>query len=486
MGGAQKSLAGFEGTAKSAHLHTGRLGYAFEHLAAHIAGVNPIVGKLAGVMSEFALGASLTVGVLAGVAAVAVVYEKLTESSRKAMAAGDKLIETYNQAAHISLAGSQQKADLETINKGLEEHGKWLGAIIQLRIRLGAFGGILGGLQAGQSEKLTAGVTATAQARQQIVNAIGLQDAKDNEAWAKRIKDANDKAVADAKKTQADFLASTTSSIAVFDNLASKGFTSSVVNQRLIDDYKKIAEQIRQMGTDSGPATAELLRLRDALAANLVVAKAIQLAASTGTVGPLVGKTLPVVSAVASGLPEPVPMSHVGGAEPVVKVETAIERQSRQDEEHQALLRQTIANTAAQIASVVGNAVLAVGGSGRGSQLGAAIGGAAGTGIGGLLGAQAGAALGGLTGAAVGSVIPVVGTLVGGLIGSALGGLFDHHKKAVDNNTQAVRAMTAALIAFAPAGFKIEPYRYAASDPKQIMQNFRRFSTRGGAVSLGT
>lgn len=487
MGGAQKSLSGFEGSAKSATLHTGKLGNAFEGLASRIAGVPPVVGKVAGVMSEFAVGASLTVGILAGVAAVAVAFDVLTASSRKAMEAGDKLIETYNQAARISLAGGQQKADLETINKGLEEHNKWLGAIIQLRIRLGSLGGILGGAQGEQSDKIAAGATAVAQARQQIVNAIGLQDAKDNEAWAKRIKDTNDKAVADAKKAQADFLAGTTSTIAVFDNLTTRGFTSSAVNQKLIDDYKKIAEQIRQMGSDSGPATAELMKLRDALAANLIVAQAIALANSTGTVGPLVGKTLPGVSVTPGALPTPGPMSHVGGPEPVAKVETAIERQTRLDDEHQQRLRGTIANTAAQIASVVGNAVLAVGGSGRGSQIGAAIGGAAGSGIGGLLGASAAGAIGGLTGAAVGSVIPVVGTIIGSVIGSALGGLFDHHKKAVDNNTRALNALTNAVLN-APTGYKLDQNRYDATQGRRIYdaaaQEAVSRSRRGGAQVL--
>ena len=202
LAGVQRSMAGLEGASRSGTLHLGKLGNSFEALASRIAGVNPVVGKLAGVLGDFSIGAATTVGVLAGVAAVAVVYDKLTESSRKAMAAADKLAESYNQLAKIHAFGSKEAADIDTINKGLEQHNKWLGFIIAARAQLGPVGGLLSGFQGGHSDAITAGTTAKAAAEQERVNQIGLQNARDNEAFAARVRAANEKAAADAKKAE--------------------------------------------------------------------------------------------------------------------------------------------------------------------------------------------------------------------------------------------------------------------------------------------
>lgn len=479
------AMGGVERASKSTGLQTGRLGNQFANLAGQIARVHPIVGNLAGVLGNFAIGAGLTVGVLAGVAAVAVVYDKLTASSRKAMEAGDKLAETYNRAAKIKAFGGQQLADIDTMNKGLEQHNKWLGFIIAARVQLGSMGGLLGGMQKGQSDAITANTKAIAEAEQQRANEYGLAVAKANDAWAARNKKIAEEAAAAAKKAQSDFLAAITSSLAVFDNLASHGTSSSVINAKLIEDYKKITAQIREMGNASTPAALELLKLRDALAANLVVAREIARVNSTGTVGPLVGKSLPGVGFTPSA-PEPgKPMPKVGSpSDPIVKVETAVERQTRLEGEYQARLRQTISDTAAQIASVVGSAVLSIG-SGKGAQVGAAIGGAFGSGVGGMAGAAAATAIGGYLGAGVGSVIPVVGTLIGAYIGSKLGGLFDSHKKEVTANTNALKANTAALLLRAPTGFKTANYRYDATEVKKMADAARRLATRGGSPIFG-
>lgn len=182
----------------------GRLGNQFESLIGQIAGVSPVVGKAATVLGEFAVGASLTVGILAGLAAIAYAYDKLTESSRKAMDVADKLIETYGRAARISAlgAGGQQKADIEDINKGLQEHSKWLSVIIGLRTQLATMGlgGILGGDPGGHGAALSAGAVAGQQANFDLWRSLG-----DNwEKIAQKNKEAADKIAAAAAKALAD------------------------------------------------------------------------------------------------------------------------------------------------------------------------------------------------------------------------------------------------------------------------------------------
>jgi hypothetical protein len=123
------------------------------------------------------------------------------------------------------------------------------------------------------------------------------------------------------------------------------------------------------------------------------------------------------------------------------------------------LLKNTIESTTANLASVLVSA-LNIGGGGRASQIGGAFGGAIGFGV----GTFAGAKMGGL----LGSIVPGVGTIVGSLIGSAIGGLFGHHKKSVDQNTEAIKALTQAMQQNAPSGFKIDAYRYGAAPATHI------------------
>jgi hypothetical protein len=77
--------------AHGARLGLGRLGNQFSGLASAVAGVHPVVGNILGVMGNFAIGSPWTVGILAGVAAIAVVYDQLTKSAREAAKANDDL-----------------------------------------------------------------------------------------------------------------------------------------------------------------------------------------------------------------------------------------------------------------------------------------------------------------------------------------------------------------------------------------------------------
>lgn len=462
-----------------ANLSTGRLGNQFANLAGRIAHVHPVVGNLASVLGDFAVGGAVTVGVLGGLAAVAVAYDRLTASSRKSMEIADKLAESYNRAARIAALGfgGKQLADIEDINRGLEQHHKWLGFIIAARTQLGALGGLFGNDPGGHAKAITEDAKGRARAEQERINEIGLANAKSNEAWAKRIKDQNDKLAADAKKAQQNFLAGISSGIAVFDNLASHGTASGVVNAKLISDYERITAQIREMGHASTPAALELLKLRDALAANLVVAQAIARANSTGTVGPLVGKALPGVGFTPSGAMPTEPMRRVGSpSDPILEVGDQVQMQLQKDAEKAAQHAQMIQSAIMMSAQIVGNVVsqaLNVGGGGRGS----GIGGALGSGLGSAFGASI---------SQLGWAGGPLGGIIGGLAGSFLGGLFDSNKKAVNQNTLATRENTAvmAMMLNAPGGFRVNSYRYGSSatspDIDAIATAQRRRQSRGG------
>ena len=133
-------------------------------------------------------------------------------------------------------------------------------------------------------------------------------------------------------------------------------------------------------------------------------------------------------------------------------------------------LMDVVRSSAIQGAQIIVNA-LNLGGGGKGS------------GLGGALGSTAGFAIGFATGGPIGGAI---GSLVGQIGGSLLGGLFDHHKKAVNANTQALNANTAimAQLLNAPEGFKIAQARYNATDVRDLGKATREYVTRGGANPL--
>lgn len=275
-----------------------------------------------------------------------------------------------------------------------------------------------------------------------------------------------------AKKAFQEFADKAHAALDIFDSLASHGEASDVINSLLVASYDKVQAKLREMGDVASVARAELIALGDALKQNIVISQHIASINSTGSVGPLIGKTLPTPQPIAvnHAVDDAIdrlrhgPMAHAGGADPIVKLpdltKDAIDKAQRNAE----MLRDTIANTAAQTAQIIGSALLQFGNGSRASQIGGALGSAIGGGAGGYLGGLAASAVGGITGAAIGSVVPVIGTIVGGFIGSAIGGLFGHAKKATEQNTAALKQLTQALVQNAPSGFKVERYRFNATD----------------------
>lgn len=428
-GRAARGFSLIEGGARGATLQTGRLGNQFANLAGRIAGVHPVVGNLAGVMGNFAIGAGLTVGVLAGVAAVAVAYDKLTASSRKAMEAADKLTASYNQAAKISALGigGQQKADIEIINKGLEEHAKWLGFIIAARIRLGSLGGLLGKDPGGHAAAGISGASAAAKAEQARVNAIGLATAAANEKWAAHQKELGQPAIEAARKAAAAALQ------------ASETYWRSQAQL-----WKSASERVASLKEEA----------RQYLLDNPV--SGIVQQAVMGNISPL---DMPSID-INAGLTDEQKKQRE-------KMGIFIDDANKNAENVQA----AIWGSASQLANTLVSA-LNIGGGGKGSNLGGALGGTAGF--------AAGYYFGGPIGGAIGATI-------GNIAGSLFGGLFDH-KKAVNSNTQAIIRLTAE-IRNAPSGFKIASYRHNAAEVRElydaVAEEESRRRSRGGATPLG-
>ena len=298
-----------------------------------------------------------------------------------------------------------------------------------------------------------------------------------------------EEAAAKLKKELAALSEKADAAVSVFDSLAALGAKSSNVNSALTATYDLVAAKLREMGDNASAARAQLLGLAAAMMENIVVARHFAAMASTGSVGPLAGKTLPGPTlATDSAIQAAVdkmrtgPMAGVeagvGGADPLFKVgdeiQIQLQKNAARDKQNAEMLQGAIAQSASIIGSTIVSA-LNIGGGGKGSNLGAALGGTAGSVGGMILGAP-----GGPIGIAIGSAI---GSTVGGLIGSAVGGLFDSNKEAVNQNTSALRMLTATILN-APAGFRVEPYRYRASDPKELAKDFRRYQTRGGAPLL--
>jgi hypothetical protein len=495
-----KSVRGFasaHGDAiRGADGHTlaiGKIERALAGYVGHAAGANAVTEVLATSLGSFAAGGIVVTGVLLGVTAIVGAYELLTSSAKKAKEEQLKLVEALGQRFRpVRGKGSAVNDEYDAALQRRADDSRHLKILMaagndaQVAQAYGAIGEAAPFLtRQKEIERVTEDL-----AKANL--AIGRAAANGAGALTTVTTTARDMSKV-AKDALSQLAAEVKGALGIFDILKTHGESSSTVNKGLISDYNRISEQIRNMGTEATPARAALMQLREELAANLVVAREIARVESTGTVGPLIGKTLPGVGTTANGALADAQgvqgrtpnIGQVPGRE-VVHVQTAIEKQAAQDALHAEMLKSAIQQSAATIASVVGSAILQVG-SGRGSQIGGAIGGAIGGGIGGYYGGLAGTALGGALGAAVGSVIPVAGTIIGGFLGSAIGGLFGHHKKAVDANTSAVKALTQAMLLNVPSGFRVERYRYDASDPAPL-DNLGRYirsnASRGGANPL--
>lgn len=404
-----------------AHFATGRLERGFAGLAERIAGVNPVVGTLATVLSNFAVGGAVTLGVMAGTAAIAVAYDKLTESSRKAIEAGTKLAETYEHEGKILRLGigGKFKSDIEDITKAMQEQVKWASV-------LGKASGFLGGSATGLGA--LAASLGGSHAKAGAALGGGLLQANIDElgALSTAAIDAADKETARLKK-QADELAAA---------------------RRLEEEQlDKLTKHILERANVIGNAASQ---------------RAFVSGAGSGAIAAIntrndINNLIPG-SELNASIEQTIRGDHI-------KVMSPEEIKALNESiTHADANRQLMIGAIMQSASLVVGA-LNLGGGGRGSGIGGA--------IGSLLGA-------GLT-VGAGVVTSGLWGIVGGIAGSIFGGLFDSHKKAVNNNTAAVQQLTAAMLLNAPSGFKVSRYRFDASDIKDFRKSTQKYATRGGA-----
>lgn len=101
----QKGLAGVEVRSGHAGIGIGRLANQVTDLGARLSGVHPIFGKIVEVIGQLALGHAVTLGVIAGITAIAFAWDKLTESTRKATEEQNKLASAARDAAMVKALG---------------------------------------------------------------------------------------------------------------------------------------------------------------------------------------------------------------------------------------------------------------------------------------------------------------------------------------------------------------------------------------------
>lgn len=99
------SLSRIAPVAAAGRLSLGRLGNQFAGLAGSIAGVHPVVGNILGVMGNFAIGSAWTVGIIAGVAAIAVIYDRLTGASRALKKANEETLKSFEDMLYRESLG---------------------------------------------------------------------------------------------------------------------------------------------------------------------------------------------------------------------------------------------------------------------------------------------------------------------------------------------------------------------------------------------
>lgn len=449
--GVRKGLNDVENASKTGHVSLGRLGNQFENFAARIIGVNPVVSKLAATLSDFAIGGTLTVGVLAGVAAVAAVYDKLTESSRKAMEVGDKLTKTYQEEARIMALGTggKFKADIEDLTKSLEENlraanrwsaiakvfqGTWVAALFENRAR----GSIQGALQ----------------------NTDAINQAGIDQLMAEI--DEQDQMMVDRNRRELDALNQQIQK--------EKDITAEKARQQsLAIQYSELMKRTYgTLGTVghnfSGPAIDPLQRMLEAERSGRDMASR-QLSALG----------VPSFSLPSVGV-------DVGLSQKQIEDRKAMGILLDGDKQNTDELKEAIWGSAISSANLIVSA-LNLGGGGKGS------------GLGGALGATAGFAIGTAFGGPIGGAI---GSTIGNVAGSLFGGLFDHaksqeeiwqdqlneqkkHNEWLAKNNHVLNVIASLLNA--PQGYKVAAGRYEASNAmRSLHRTADAYAARGGTL----
>jgi uncharacterized membrane protein YgcG len=101
-------------------LAIGRLEMSLARFAERATGVNSTVGILGASMARFAIGSIETAGILIGIDAIIAVYDKLTESARKATDEQNKAIEAFEKMSREKALGPEGVV-IDSLNKQIAE-----------------------------------------------------------------------------------------------------------------------------------------------------------------------------------------------------------------------------------------------------------------------------------------------------------------------------------------------------------------------------
>lgn len=401
---------------KSVH-GIGNLSRELVTLTRNVLGLNPVVAQAGGLLGNMAIGAGPMVAVLAGVAALAYGYEKLTAGARDTAKATDEAIK--------SLEALKDKQALGSLSGTSAREAERAGvALFNVQEKLTE----LRGKYATQSAVGGGSETKKEIVKQEAEEARlrGLIKAHENEVTDVRAEKAK-KQASDQKsaldqewKDWQDFIAKKVASMKAVEDL----------NDKALRERREFLERSKEMG--------EL---------------GIGFAGTARAQAPLNPYRLP-------------------GLKPDAITATYNSIGNELSRNQQAL-RDGLKEIADSIGvTLAGKLLMAFGaGGGSGSSFGSQVGGS----LGGKLGAGA---IGSLTGKLGQAAFPIIGGLVGSLAGGLFGSLFDH-KKSVDSNTEALNKLTES-ITNGPTGFKTSGYRFAATDGMPVI-NIGQVITLGGA-----
>lgn len=378
MGGVERASGRLDTGFKSAHFSSGKLRQELVTLVRQATGTAPVVAQLGSVIAEFATRGPMVLGVIAGVAAIAVAYGKITEGARKARADIDKLIKSLVDQAKATYDATVAGQELIKLQAEVELQNAQRAKGIGIR---SIVGGILGrpGLDPADAAALSKRI-ADAQ------TAVGQATVNVGKAW-----EAANKPV----KETAGHVATVVGKYNELRDAAAR--VNAEVTKENRDWWKGYIDR-----------TNEALTLTEQLNNEIMAARPDLLEVFKGMVT------------------TPIPAVDISDS---VRIANDQAKQINEAaEKHSDELRSAIWGSALQGASIIVNA-LNIGGGGRGSGLGGALGSTAGFAV--------GFGLGGPIGGAIGTTVgQVFGSLIGGLFDHKKA--VDSNTRAVSGLTQAM------------------------------------------------
>lgn len=386
-------------------LAIGRLERALAGVAERAVGLNPVIGLLGASLGKFALGGIEMTAILGGIDLVVAGYNKMTEGARAAAAANDQLNASI-------LAGNADfvKGKFGDMRDALAQQAKELDKLNQRKATLAYYGQPI---PDDLADELTA-----AERSMTILNQRAAELTTPMKAVVTEIHTAK-------KHT---------------DLLADAAMQADKMFQNLVETTKKLWESGAVLGDP-------LARLKKAAFGGLDDAAMMK-----GMIQGPGNLKLPDFVGNSSSNPqdwESSPGSYISKKqlEGITKINTDAEK-------HATMVKNAVESSAMVIAGAIGSA-LNLGGGGRASQIGGAL-------FGGIAGAIGDGAKGSVFGVSAGSILGPLGAVAGGVVGSVLGGLFDHHKKAVNDNTDAINKLTQQMLN-APNGYNYRSARNSVS-----------------------